>query len=193
MEYKLQTDNKEVQIIIRELVRVIDGNVTGDVVEFGCYSGGTSIHLAKTISEFKQKKLFVYDSFEGLPEKTNSDTSTLGIQFKPGELSVSKKQFIKNIQKANVPIPIIKKAWFSELTDGDIPENICFAYLDGDYYQSIKDSLKLIESNMADKSTIVVDDYYNESLPGVRKAVDEWLAGKTIKLKIENSLAILYL
>ncbi len=193
MEHKLQTDGKEVQIIIRELARVLDGNVDGDVVELGCYSGGTTIHLARILSEFKQKKLFVYDSFEGLPEKTNNDTSSLGIQFKPGELSVSKKQFMKNIQKANVPMPIIKKAWFSQLAKNDIPTKICFAYLDGDYYQSIKESLKLIESNLAEQSTIIIDDYYNESLPGVRKAVDEWLAGKTFKLKIENSLAILHL
>ena len=34
------------------------------------------------------KRLYVYDSFEGLPEKTKEDTSPLGESFKPGELCV---------------------------------------------------------------------------------------------------------
>ena len=75
----------------------------------------------------------------------------------------------------------------------DVPSKICFAYLDGDYYRSIKDSLKLIEPFLSDKSTVVVDDYYNESLPGVKKAVDEWIKDRSIKIKIEKSLAIIHL
>jgi O-methyltransferase len=193
METNSQTSSEESKIILRELTRVLDGNIDGDVVEFGCYSGLTSIQLLKLLSGQNKKRLYVYDSFEGLPEKTAPDHSPLGVQFKAGELSVSKKQFIKNIQKANVPMPIIKKSWFSDLVSSDVPEVICFAYLDGDYYQSIKDSLKIIESKLAKTATIVVDDYYNESLPGVRKAVDEWLQAKNVKLKIENSLAIMRL
>lgn len=193
MEQKSQTSNQESQIIVRELESVIRGGVEGDVVEFGCYSGGTSIILSKLLSKNNHKKLFVYDSFEGLPEKTTDDTSSIGVQFKAGELSFSKKQFIKNLQKANVPMPVIKKAWFSDLTKNDVPSKICFAYLDGDYYRSIKDSLKLIEPFLSDKSTVVVDDYYNESLPGVKKAIDEWIKDRSIKIKIEKSLAIIHL
>lgn len=187
-----QTASDEVKIIIRELERVVAKNIDGDVVEFGCYDGGTSVYLARSLSEVN-KKLYVYDSFEGLPEKTSNDSSPLGLAFKPGELSVSKKQFIKNIQKAGAPMPIIKKGWFSDLTAGDVPTEICFAYLDGDYYESIKDSLALIESNLTKGAVIIVDDYGNDCLPGASKAVDEWLVKHpALTKKIEKSLAIIY-
>jgi hypothetical protein len=38
---------------------------------------------------------------------------------------------------------------------------------------------------------IVVDDYANEALPGVARAVDEWLRIHGGKLRVEASLAII--
>jgi len=189
-----QVDKKEIAIIIRELERVIGKNTPGDVVEFGCYAGTTSVFLAKTLMDKKiDKQLYVYDSFEGLPDKTKEDTSALGESFKPGELCVSKKQFIKNIIQAGVTMPQIKKGWFSDLTNSDIPEKISFAFLDGDYYASVMVPLKLIESRLVPGATIVVDDYANFALPGAAKAVNEWLKKHKATIKIEQSLAILYL
>lgn len=189
-----QVDKKEIAIIVRELERVIGKNIPGDVVEFGCYAGTTSVFLAKTLMTNKiDKRLYVYDSFEGLPEKTKEDTSPLGESFKPGELCVSKKQFIKNIIQAGVTMPQIKKAWFSDLTNGDVPEEISFAFLDGDYYASVMVPLKLIESRLSPGAIIVVDDYANSALPGAARAVNEWLKKHKATIKIEQSLAILYL
>ena len=55
-------------------------------------------------------------------------------------------------------------------------EKIAFAFLDGDLYESICDSLKLVEGKLSDGAVVIVHDYQNEALPGVAKAVDEWLA-----------------
>jgi len=187
-----QVNIKEIEVIIRELKRAIGRNVAGDVVEFGCYLGGTSIFIAGTIKSLQEQRAFyVYDSFSGLPEKTKEDISPLGNNFKPGELLASKKQFIKNIMQAGVPMPIIKKAWFFDLTDNDVPKRISFAFLDGDYYASIVGSLKLIEKYLAPGAIIVVDDYGNAALPGVARAVDQWLSKHSSNMRIEQSLAII--
>lgn len=190
-----QVDKKEIEIIIREFKRIIKNGINGDVVEFGCYLGTTSVYLAGIIDESKiNSKLYVYDSFEGLPEKTKEDISPLGDQFKVGELLAPKKQFIKNMMQAKVSMPVIKKAWFSDLIDSDVPEKISFAFLDGDYYASIIDPLKLIKSKMLSGATIVVDDYGNAALPGAKKAVDEWIQkNPEWKLRVEYSLAIIYI
>jgi O-methyltransferase len=190
-----QVDKKEIEIIIRELRRVIEKNIVGDVTEFGCYLGATSIYLADTLRSIGgDRELYVYDSFAGLPEKTKEDASPLGEQFKTGELCASKKQFIKNLLQVRVPLPHIKKAWFSDLTSEDIPDKIAFAFLDGDYYSSIMDSMRLIESHLMLDATVVVDDYGNAALPGVSRAIDELLVKcPAIDLKIEQSLAILYI
>ena len=185
-----QVSQEEVDIIIRELKKVIDGGVRGDVVEFGCYVGTTSVYLARHLISTGQR-LYVYDSFEGLPEKTKEDISPLGGQFDVGELFAAKKLFVKNITQARVPMPIIKKAWFSDLTPGDVPNNIAFAFLDGDYYDSIKSSLKIIESNMSHGAVIIVDDYGNPALPGATKAIDEWLVEHRYSKKVERSLMII--
>ena len=41
-----QIDERELNIILRELERVLSQAVAGDVVEFGCYVGTTSVPMA---------------------------------------------------------------------------------------------------------------------------------------------------
>ena len=187
-----QIDEQELKIILRELETVFTDNIPGDIVEFGCYIGTTSIPISERLKN-TDKKLYVYDSFEGLPEKTPEDESPAGMQFVAGELLATKKQFIKNFRRANVPLPTITKGWFSDLLPEQIPKRISFAYLDGDYYHSILDSLKLIWDRLLPGSIILVDDYANEALPGAAAAVDEWLKNHPATLRVEHSQAIIRL
>ncbi|HTE22853.1 MAG TPA: TylF/MycF/NovP-related O-methyltransferase [Candidatus Limnocylindria bacterium] len=121
------------------------------------------------------KLLHVYDSFAGLPEKTRQDQSPAGHQFKEGELYARKATLVQHFRQASLPPPIIHKAWFRDLTSADVPAHIAFAFLDGDFYESIRDSLHLVEDKLVPGSRIIVDDYQSEALPGAAKAVDEWL------------------
>lgn len=145
----------------------------GDFVEMGCYKGDTSLMLAEMLRA-DARKLWIYDSFEGLPKKGAEDESVLGKNFKGGELYVTKREVKERFLRAGLPVPAIKKGWFSEVTADDMPERIAFAFLDGDFYDSIKDSLRLVSNRMVDGGVIVVHDYSNPALPGVKKAVDEW-------------------
>ena len=172
---------------ILELARKYLGS-SGDFVELGCYKGDTSLLLAEMLKG-TDHILYIYDSFEGLPEKSEKDKSLLGENFKGGELYVTKREVKERFLRAGLPVPVIKKAWFNELKDEDLPEKICFAFLDGDFYESIIDSLKLIENKI--HGTIVVHDYLNPALPGVKKAVDEWLSKENKKTKIYKSMIII--
>ena len=120
--------------------------------------------------------------------------SPAGEQFKAGELLASKKELIRNLKQAGVPMPHIKKAWFSDLTNDDIPHEISFAFLDGDYYDSVRDPLRLIWPYLSAGAVVVVDDYANEALPGAAKAVDEWRKIHELRaFQVEASLAIMKL
>jgi O-methyltransferase len=187
-----QVDEREVSVVLRELERVLTAIVPGDVTEFGCYVGTTSVYLAERLKD-TGRTLWLYDSFEGLPPKTAEDSSPAGEQFKTGELLATKKQLILNLKQAHVPMPKITKGWFSELTAADVPERVAFAFLDGDYYHSVKDPLKLLWPRLSPGAIVVVDDYANEALPGAARAVDEWLQGHQATIKVEHSLAILQL
>lgn len=184
-----QVSKREVGIVLRELRRAIE-LTGGDVVEFGCFEGTTSVPMSLLLKD-TDRTLYLYDSFEGLPEKLPQDHSPAGEQFKPGELNASKKNLITNLKKAGVNMPRIKKGWFSDLTVDDIPHHIAFAFLDGDYYESIQAPLRLIEPYLAPGATIVVDDYVNEALPGAAKAVNDWTRQKGYTIRTEASLAIL--
>ena len=185
-----QVDEKEIAVILRELSKTKE--ISGDVVEFGCFVGTTSVFLAKEIEKWNtEKMLWLYDSFEGLPEKSREDENSLGEVFKKGELLATKKQLIANLRKSGArKMPKITKGWFSELSKEQIPRKISFAFLDGDYYLSILDPLNLIWENLESGAIIVVDDYGNQALPGASKAVDEWAKKHNLKVKVEATLAI---
>lgn len=190
-------ETEEIISIARECLAI-----EGDFVELGCYKGDTSLLIAEVLRDFgsnpvenlvekSAKKLWIYDSFEGLPEKGKEDESEIGRDFKKGELMVGKKEVKARFLRAGLPVPIVKKAWFSELAGEDLPEKIAFAFLDGDLYGSIRDSLRLVEGRMNAGGVIMVHDYTNEALPGVAKAVDEWMASKNYKLMRYESLAVI--
>lgn len=170
-----QVDARELAIILGELESVCRSGIDGDIVEFGCYVGTTSLFISRLLRECNETRQFhVYDSFEGLPEKTIQDASGAGEQFKKGELAASKSDFITQYKKAGLPLPRIHKGWFSGISSNDVPAKIAFAFLDGDYYESIRDSLSQITQKLMSGATIIVDDYYNQQLPGAQRAVDEW-------------------
>lgn len=189
-----QVDERELRVILRELERVLRGGVPGAIVEFGCYEGTTSLFITRLLQKLGADRPFhAYDSFSGLPAKTNPDFSRAGEQFQAGELAASKQRFMKNFKQANLPLPTIHKSWFRDLRSNDVPQPIAFAFLDGDFYESIFDSLKLLEDKLSAGAIIVVDDYQSEALPGAAKAVNRWLKGKPHSLRNEASLAIIHL
>lgn len=185
-----QITKRELEIILTELQSILGNGVEGDIVEFGCYEGTTSLFLQRMLTK-SSKVLHVYDSFEGLPEKTDEDISPIGLQFTAGKLNASKKNFINNFKKASLPLPIIHKNWFKNFRTQDLPNTVALAFLDGDFYESINDSIRLIEPSLKQDSVVIIDDYDNEALPGAKLAVDEWQKRRNFKLRREASLAII--
>jgi O-methyltransferase len=170
-----QVNTDQLRVILVELEKVLEQGTEGGVVEFGCYIGTTSLFIRRLLDERKDMREFhAYDSFEGLPPKGPQDSSVAGDQFVAGELAVSKKQFMREFQKANLRPPIVHKGWFNQLTAAEVPEKIAFAFLDGDFYESIRDSLKLVLPRLQKDGVIIIDDYAREALPGVAKAASEF-------------------
>lgn len=170
-----QVDREDIRTVLEELERALERSIPGDIVEFGCYIGTTSLFIERLLERRNEQRAFhVYDSFEGLPPKVRQDESPAGTNFQAGQLAVSKKQFIREFQRSNLKLPVIHKGWFADLTASDVPEHIAFAFLDGDFYESIKDSLKLVLPRMSRGGVIIFDDYAREALPGVARAVTEF-------------------
>lgn len=166
----------------------------GDFVELGCYRGDTSLLLQKLLiaKDGLTKRLFIYDSFAGLPKRSLEDSSAAGEAFSEGELFVTKREVVEKFKKAGVRLPVIKKGFFEDLTDDDLPDLISFAFLDGDLYTSIKTSLAIVFPRLVSGGIMIVHDYNNPQLPGSAKAVDEFLrAHPEFRLEVRETLAIM--
>jgi O-methyltransferase len=176
-----QVNTNQLHVILTELNKTLS-RLDGAVVEFGCYIGTTSLFSRRLLECHNDGREFhVYDSFEGLPPKTTQDQSRAGEQFQAGELAVSKKQFLQQFQKAGLRPPIIHKGWFSNITAADVPAHIAFAFLDGDFYESIRDSMQLVLPRMQPGGIVIIDDYAREALPGAARAVHELLPNTAIR------------
>lgn len=180
--------------VLTQLDGVLRGGVVGDVVEFGCYIGTTSLFIRRLLDHYQSDKQFhVYDSFAGLPPKTAEDNSPVGDDFRAGALTVSRKQLTTQFHKAHLQPPIIHKGWFNALTAKDVPEHIAFAFLDGDFYRSIIDSLRLVYPRMQPGGIITIDDCGREALPGVDRAVRDFFQEKPYSLRISHNIGIIEL
>ena len=190
-----QIDRAGLTVVLRELNGVLEKGIDGDVAEFGCYSGTTSLFVRRLLdrqpAESARRRFYVYDSFAGLPAKTAPDASTVGEAFQAGQLGVSKREFLQNFHKAGLRPPITQKGWFKNLAKSQLPNKIAFSFLDGDFYQSIIDSLNLVWPRLSPGGTVVIDDYQREALPGVTKAVHDFFGGSPAGLRHEHNQAII--
>lgn len=191
-----QVSVDEVGLVWRELEHVLQSKVPGAIVEFGCYVGTTSLFIRRLLDEKGEsaRPFHVYDSFAGLPEKSLADASAAGINFLAGKLAVGKKEFLRQFQSAGLKLPVMHKAWFSQLQDNDVPLPIAFAFLDGDFYDSILDSLELVWPRLSPGATVLVDDYCSQELPGVERAVQDFFGScsqPAPKIRVEKSIAII--
>lgn len=183
-----QVTPEETAELLRLATECLD--CAGDFVELGCYRGDTSVLLGKLLQD--RKRLWIYDSFAGLPAKTAQDISGAGQHFQAGELFVTKRAVAEKIRRAGLHNVMIKKAWFNDLTDRDLPPEIAFAFLDGDLYESIRTSLRLVVPRLVKQGIIIIHDYNNPELPGATRAVEEFLrAHPAAHCQQRFSLAIL--
>lgn len=186
-----QIQRPALETVLGRLEKVLRSDVQGDIVEFGCYIGTTSLFMRRLLDVYgSDKVLHVYDSFEGLPPKTAQDASAAGIDFKAGELQAGKRQLLEQFHRARLQPPIIHKGWFNDIRAEDVPSKVAFAFLDGDFYESIIDSLRLVYPRMAQGGIITIDDYKREALPGVERAVRDFFQDKDISVTHSHDIAI---
>lgn len=164
--------SEQPQYILSLLDSTLKNNIPGDVVELGCYIGESSkLTTMMLLKHGSSKKLWVYDSFEGLPKPTEWESN-----WREGSLQTNIEVLEQNFINNKLPLPNITKCWFNEIKSNQLPESISFAFLDGDFYQSIYDSLEKIYPLLSNGAIVTFHDYERPDLPGVKKAVDDFFS-----------------
>lgn len=172
----------EIKEIVKCLVDSILNNVDGDVVEMGSFVGESSKYLMKTLEILNSnKKLYLYDSFEGLPELSEWENKD---SWHKGQFKVDVELLKLNFTQNDLPLPIITKTWFKDIREEQLPNKICFAFLDGDFYESIYDSLNKIYDKVSPGGYICFHDFEKWDLLGVKSAIDDFFNERNLIYEI---------
>jgi O-methyltransferase len=157
--------------------------LAGDVCEFGVAQGATSALLANEIRD-TSKLLWLFDSFKGLPKPTQQDVllddiySLGSIDGYAGRMAEDQAQVVERLRQIEFPLARARiVAGFIEDTiqQPGLPEQVCFAYVDLDFYAPIRTALEFLETRLSEGGFVVVDDYGHFSA-GAQTAVDEFVA-----------------
>ena len=135
----------------------------GDVVECGCWKGGTTVNLS-LICKITGRKLIVYDSFEGLPPPESGDIiaeRTFKQGFIPGIFGGTLEEVQDNVRKHGaIDVCEFRKGWFADTLPNHKGE-IAMLFLDVDFYASLHSCLLHLWSSVANKGFVFLDEYAN--------------------------------
>ncbi|GAA3885582.1 hypothetical protein GCM10022243_58010 [Saccharothrix violaceirubra] len=182
------SDLERINAIYWALSTTLIHRVPGAVVELGCNAGYTSVWLARIVQDFApERELHLFDSFQGLP-----DLGTHDAYLRKGDCQASLDDVKANFATWDLPLPIVHPGWFEQTLPDGCPPQVCFAYLDGDFHQSIKTSLEHVYPRLAPGGVILVDDYCDldanprawDGLPGVKRACDDYFGPGAPQLEV---------
>ena len=178
----LGTPPSEAYFIVQALSKC--KNVSGDVCEFGVAQGETSALIANEIAQHGNKRLHLFDSFEGLPkpsakDQLKDDIFSLGnIEAYAGTMNCPEDMVRTRLEAIAFPTTryIIHKGFIEKsiYNKEALPKEVCFAYVDFDFYEPIKIALDFLHGVSPSGAIFIVDDYDFFST-GAKTAVDEFI------------------
>src|SRR5581483_11105357 len=123
----------------------------GAVVECGCFNGGSTAKLS-IVAKMTGRGMFVFDSFEGLPEADAYNTFDLHARrslawVRNGHWEVGQYAAALDVVKANIErygeisVCTFIKGWFNETLEAELPPQIAFAFTDVDLSSSARECL----------------------------------------------------
>lgn len=143
--------------------------VDGDIAEFGTNTGRSSSVLAYAISRFSDtKKLFCFDSFEGLPiiksEVDRKHKDVIDGVWKASYFCDLRDEELATLLGRLIPRDrtIIYKGWFIDsLPTVDLNIRLALVHIDSDLYESAIDVLEYIfdKGMVSDGCVILFDDF----------------------------------
>lgn len=154
----------------------------GDVCEFGVAQGATSALLANEMRE-TEKKLWLFDSFQGLPKPSEKDVlindifDLKSIDSYEGTMACPVDMVKSRLNNISFPFSRVKIVpGFIEETihSSDLPDKVCFAYIDFDFYKPILTALEFLNTHLTRGGFVIVDDY-NFFSSGGKTAIDEFI------------------
>lgn len=173
---------------------VVKNNIPGDFVECGVFKGGSAMMIAYALLHFNDttRKIYLYDTFEGMSAPTDNDVDIKG---ETAESLLEKGQAIcyspieevkANFENTKYPTNQVffTKGKVEDTIPTTIPTQIALLRLDTDWYESTYHELVHLYPILEKNGVLIIDDYGHWA--GARKAVDQYFKENNINLLLNR-------
>lgn len=176
---------------------LVKNQVEGDIVECGVWKGGSMMLIARKLLQLNDsnRKLFLFDTFEGMSEPNEKDVSAINhltaaeLLQKENRLEGDNVWCYSSLEevKSNLETtgyPQQKIFYFKGKVEETLPEpsvgKIALLRLDTDFYESTRHELETLYDLVVPAGVLIIDDYGHWT--GSKKAVDEFIEERKLKI-----------
>lgn len=193
------TTNERVFALRQGVQYVVQHEIAGDIVECGVWKGGSMMAVALTLLELcaTDRKLHLFDTFEGMTEPTDADCNIRG-ESASHLLGASTKadswvwayspleEVRANLFRTGYDPRQINfvKGRVEDTLPACAPERIALLRLDTDWYESTFHELVHLYPRLSVGGVLIIDDYGHWT--GARKAVDQYISQHKLKLLLNR-------
>jgi O-methyltransferase len=178
--------NARLRGLYHALRYVVAHDIAGDVVECGSAQGGSAALMALTLRRLKsRRRLWLFDTFEGLPAPTSKDPDFELADLFTGTCVGTLDEVRGLFEQLNIAdgVEFIKGLFQETVPAAPVPR-IAVLHIDGDWYESVKVCLDSFYDKVVPSGVIQLDDY--GYWKGARKAVDEFIEQRGIQAPLQR-------
>lgn len=175
---------------------VIDNRVPGDFVECGVWRGGSVMMIALALLRLgcSDRMLWLYDTFDGMPQPSEEDIQEMSGRPACEILAEREKTFDdpfwglaprskieENLGRTGYPMERVRVIEGNVLATipSKVPHQIALLRLDTDWYDSTRHEIEHLYPRVARGGVLIIDDY--GYWRGARKATDEFFAHQPLR------------
>ena len=138
----------------------------GDLVECGCYAGGSTAKLS-VLAGLTGRRLFAFDSFEGLPAPMPNEVRDLHLrrgENAPHDWAVG--EYCGPLETVRATVEAFGdlasctfvKGWFRDTLEASLPDCVAFAFVDVDLASSAVECLRHLWPRMPERGVLFSHD-----------------------------------
>lgn len=184
-----------IEALLKAVRYCVARGLDGAMVECGVWRGGSVLAILLQLLELgaTDRDVYLYDTFEGMTEPTDKDTSAFeapaletwrslsGQDSRPWEELFNPELFNEDavrelLRSTGYPAERLHfvRGPVEETLPGAAPESIALLRLDTDWYESTRHELEHLYPRLQRGGVLIIDDYGHWE--GARAAVDEYFA-----------------
>jgi O-methyltransferase len=181
------TSVERMYALYKSVEYIVHNRVPGDFVECGVWKGGSAMLIALVLRDLgaTDRRIFLYDTFEGMSEPTGVDRSITG-EFAPatwpqtmtGEVSswcyAGLEEVMTNLSSTGYPRELLHfvQGKVEDTVPATLPGPVALLRLDTDWYESTYHELQHLFPLICRGGVLIIDDY--GYWQGAKKAVDDY-------------------